>query len=348
MKRIVVLAEGAFGPHSSKTAVGLIRFGRFPVVAVIDSTKAGHTADEFIGEIGKGIPIVSDVDEAIRYNPTSLVIGISPVGGQLPDEWRKIIRRAIELGMDIESGLHQFLSEDPEFSKLAEKHGIKLIDYRKVPEKYNRIPDFKDFESFVVLVTGTDSNVGKMTTAVALERAAVRRGLKAVMAPTGQTGIMLEGWGVAIDHVLSDFVAGAVELLIREAERDMGAEIVFVEGQGSLYQPAYSGVALGLMHGSRPDAIVLVHNPNRKRIRHFPQVEIPPIEDVVRHHELVASFVKPSKVVAIALDTSELDEPAAIQKIREVQEKTGLPATDPIRFGADKLIDAVLEFRSKF
>ncbi len=343
MRRIVVLAEGAFGPHTSKTAVGLIRFSRSPVVAVIDSSKAGHTVDEFLG-IGTGIPIVGSVEEALRYEPTTLILGTSPMGGRIPEDWREIIKKAIEAGLDVESGMHQFLSEDKEFAELARKHGVRLVDYRRVPEEYNRIPDMRAPDAFVVLVAGLDSNIGKMTTAVELLRTAERMGVEGVvMAPTGQTGIMLEGWGIAVDHVLSDFVAGAVELLVRKAVEEHSGRIVLVEGQGSIYHPAYSGVALSLLHGSRPDALLLVHNPLRKGIRKFESVKIPPLREAIYHHELIASFIKPARVIAISVDTSELTDEEAENLIVELENELGIPVSDPIREGGGKLLSVILE-----
>ncbi len=343
MRRIVILAEGQFGPHTSKTAVGLIRFSRAPVVAVIDSTRGGHMASEFIGT-GEGVPIVASVEEALKYSPTTLVLGTSPMGGYITESWRSIIKDAIMHGLDVESGMHQFLSDDPEFVELSKKYGTKLIDYRKVPPEFNRIPDMREPDGFVVLVAGLDSNIGKMTTTVELLRAAERMGMKdVVMAPTGQTGIMLEGWGIAVDHVLSDFVAGAVELLVRKAVEEHGGKIILVEGQGSIYHPAYSGVALSLLHGSRPDAILLVHNPFRKHIRKFESVPIPPIKEAIAHHEMIAGFIKPAEVIAVSVDTSEMEEGEAEELIQELHEETGLPVSDPIREGGEKLLSVITE-----
>ncbi len=347
MRRIVVLAEGAFGPHTSKTATGLIRFSRLPIVAVIDSTKAGHKASDYIG-IGEDIPIVASIEEAMQFEPTTLILGTSPMGGMIPDEWRKIVVDAITHGLDVESGMHQFLSDDPEFVELSKKYGTRLVDYRKVPPEYNRIPDMQDTDGFVVLIAGLDSNIGKMTTAVELIRAAERLGRDdVVMAPTGQTGIMLEGWGIAIDHVLSDFLAGAVELLVRKAVTEHHGKIVLVEGQGSLYHPAYSGVALGLMHGSRPDGMILVHNPNRKAIRKFESVHLPPLKEAVYHHELIASFIKPSKVIGISVDTSDMDRGEAEKLLKELEVELGIPVSDPIRDGGEKLLKAIIQEAEK-
>ncbi len=347
VRRIAVLAEGAFGPHTSKTAVGLIRFSRDPVVAIIDSTKAGHTADEFIG-IGENIPIVASIDEAMQFQPTTLILGTSPMGGQIPEEWKEIIRKAITLGLNVESGMHQFLSDIPEFAGLAKQHGVKLVDYRRVPNEYNRIPDMRDPDAYVVLIAGLDSNIGKMTTTVELLRAADRLGVEGVvMAPTGQTGIMLEGWGIAVDHILSDFVAGAVELLVRKAAEERGGRIVLVEGQGSIYHPAYSGVALSLLHGSRPDGIVLVHNPLRKAIRKFESVKLPPLKEAIRHHEEIASFIKPSKVIAISVDTSELPKSEAEQVLKELEAELDIPVTDPIREGGERLLSIIVKSAEK-
>ncbi len=194
----------------------------------------------------------------------------------------------------------------------------------------------------IVLTVGSDCAIGKKTVAVELDLAARKRGLKSVFVPTGQTGMWIAGWGIAIDAVVSDFLAGAAERLVVEgAER--GGELLWVEGQGSLVHPAYSGVTMGLMHGATPHAFVLVHKARATHTEGYPDHPLPPLRDLVELHERASLPLRRAKVVAVALHTGGLEEAEARAEIAAVAEETGLPVDDPVRFGADTLLDAVLE-----
>jgi uncharacterized NAD-dependent epimerase/dehydratase family protein len=194
----------------------------------------------------------------------------------------------------------------------------------------------------IVLTVGSDCAIGKKTVAVELDRAAQRRGLRSVFVPTGQTGIWIAGWGIAIDAVVSDFLAGAVERLVVEGAA-RGGELLWVEGQGSLVHPAYSGVTMGLMHGAAPHAFVLVHKAGATRTEGYPDHPLPPLPELIELHERASLPLRRAKVVAIALHTGALGEDAARAEIARVREETGLPVDDPVRFGADTLLNAVLE-----
>ena len=343
-RRIVILAEATLDFHHGKTATSLLRYRPKDIVAVIDSQHAGETTEAVLGLAGE-TPIVRDMEEALEFRPTELLIGVAPTGGALPDEWRGQILNAIRHGVHIVSGLHHMLSEDEEFAREAAQHGSKLVDVRRPPKLTSvaRLAPRRP-ESTVVTFVGSDCAVGKMTAALETVAEARQRGLLAAFVATGQTGIMIEGSGIAVDRVIGDFMAGAVEQLVVDAAAS--ADWVFVEGQGSLLHPGYSGVTMSLLHGSAPDAMILVHPPGRESIDEY-SLPIPPLRDLVRVYEQAAAWVRPAPVAAIALNTRELDESRARTAVERAEEETGLPATDPVRFGARKLVDAVVSLRSQ-
>jgi uncharacterized NAD-dependent epimerase/dehydratase family protein len=335
-RRILVLGEGfSHDPHYGKTMRGIIRYGPDPVVAILDSARAGDTHD--------GIPIVGSVGDALRFDPTVAVVGVATQGGRFPPAWRELLKSCIAEGLDVESGLHELLTEDPELVELAQRSGVRLRDLRKPPDGLN-VPTGANLEvaARIVLTVGSDCAIGKKTVAVELDLEARRRGLRSVFVPTGQTGIAIAGWGIAVDAVVSDFLAGAAEQLVLEGAA-RGGELLFVEGQGSLVHPMYSGVTLGLVHGAAPHAFVLCHRAGATEIEGCPGHPIPPLAALVELHERIALPRRPAHVVCIALNTgdSERDEDAR-EAIAAVSAETGLPADDPVRFGSGFLLDAVL------
>lgn len=343
--RFVILADGQLEYHAAKTAIGVIRYGPHPVVAVIDRRNAGRTVAEALGSTGERlrVPVVASLAEALRgpIRPTALLIGIAPTGGRLPEAWRVIVREALEAGLDVHSGLHTFLGDDPEFGPLAERLGRRIVDYRRPPERAETAVGRRHRPgSRVVLTVGTDCAVGKMSVALELRRAAVEAGRRAAFVATGQTGIMIEGWGVAVDRVVADFLQGTCEWLVAEGEAR--GDWVFVEGQGSLDHPAYSSVTLGLIHGTTPHAMVLVHQVGLTEhdFSHLPDRSFPiaALRPFIAIHEAVAALVAPSRVVAVALNTVGLqDERAARAEIERVAAETELPVDDPVRFGPERL-----------
>ena len=339
-RRLVILAEGAFSVLGSKTATCVVRYRPDEVVAVIDSTNVGRTASDVLG-FGGAVPVVSTLEEALPYSPDALLIGIAPKGGKLPEAWRGFLEAAISQGLDVYSGMHTFLSDDPELVRMATQKGVSLIDLRKVPDD---LPVARclaaDVSAFVVLTVGTDCGTGKMTVSLEMALEARRRGLRAHFAATGQTGIYIAGEGIAVDRVVGDFIAGAAEKLVLDGAG--GNDVVFVEGQGSLIHPGYSGVTLALMHGALPDALILCHQPSRERVGEY-EVKIPPLAEVIRLHDCAAKHVKPSPVVGIALNCFDLSDEDTRSAILEAEKETGLPATDCVKFGAGKLVDAVVE-----
>ncbi len=338
-KRYLVLAEEKSGdPHYGKTARGVVKYGTDPVVAIVDSTRAGETYRE--------IPIVATVDEGLRYAPTTALVGVATQGGRFPPAWRQLLRICITGGLDVENGLHEFLTEDEELVALAARHGVALRDLRKPPPDLS-VPTGENLEvaAHIVLTVGSDCAIGKMTVSLELDRAARGRGLASVFVPTGQTGIAIAGWGIAVDAVVADFIAGAAERLVVEGAA-RGGRLQWVEGQGSLTHPAYSGVTLGLIHGSAPHAFVLCHRAGSTEVEGYPGHPLPSLGALVELHERISLPARPARVVAVALNTRALGDRDARASIAAAASETGLPADDPVRFGADRLLDAVLEDRS--
>lgn len=346
MRRIAILAEGSFGWHSGKTATGVIRYSQDTTVAVIDSTKAGQDVFQALGgPIGKGIPVVQDINEALTYQPDTLLIGIAPRGGALPESWRWQLLTAIEAGLNIISGLHVFLSDDPELRAAAKKHGVTIWDVRRPPEK-TRMAAFTPHRpgSHTVLLVGSDCGSGKMSTALEADAEAQRRGLNSSFVATGQTGMMISGSGLPVDRLIVDFTAGLVEEMVLDFSNQH--DWVFVEGQGALNHPGYSPVTLGLIHGSMPDALIFCHKAGQTTIEGYEHCSLPPLQRLFAINEQMANLVRsdqqpPCKIVAISLITQHLNEEDAHKAITELEVETGLPVTDTFRFGAGKLVNAL-------
>lgn len=343
-ERVAIFAEGLFAKHSAKTAHGVIRYGTREVVAVIDSTEAGRTAEQVVPFCLKPVPIVASLREAVELGADALLIGVAPTGGKLDPQWRAMLLEAIGQRLQIEAGLHTQLSEDSELRRAATRRGVALRDLRATPSElsvpegpYSRPDDVR-----VVHSVGSDTVIGKKVVTLELDRVARERGLRSVYVPTGQTGVAIAGWGIAVDHVISDYVAGAGEQLVREGAQR--GDLLFVEGQGALFHPAYSGVTLGLLHGSAPDLLVLVHKAGATAIRNYPDLPIPPLTELISAYEGVARHVRPTRVAAIALNTADLEsDEQARETIAAAQEETGLVADDVVRFGPGRVLEAVLE-----
>ena len=335
-RRILILGEGfSHDPHYGKTMRGIIRYGPDPVVVIVDSSRAGENHE--------GIPIVATVEDALPFGPTVAVVGVATQGGRFPPAWRELLKRSIANGLDVESGLHEFLSDDSELTRLAEKHGVVLRDLRKPPEGLS-VPTGANLEvdAKIVLTVGSDCAIGKKTVAVELDLEARRHGLESVFVPTGQTGIAIAGWGIAVDAVVADFLAGAAEWLVVEGAR-RGGKLLFVEGQGSLVHPMYSGVTLGLIHGAAPHAFVLCHKAGANEIEGCPGHPIPTLATLVDLHERISLPHRPAKVACIALNTGAIEtDDDARRAIEAAGVETGLPADDPVRFGGAYLLDALL------
>ena len=338
----LVLADGWLTERNAKTAHGVIRYGREPVVAVIDRDHAGRSLADVMPELGRDAPIVGSVDEALAYGPSSLLVGVATAGGWMPPEWRPWVVQAIEAGLEIASGLHRFLRDDPEFVELARAHDVTLWDVRDPPSD---IPLFSgrclSRHKKIVLTVGSDCAVGKMTAALELNAAARAAGHSTQFVATGQTGVLIAGSGICVDRVISDFVAGAAEQLV--CETHPATDVVVVEGQGSLWHPAYSGVTLGLLHGSTPHALVLCHQAGRVAIDEPPHTRLPPLTEMIRVYEEAAATVRPARVACVAVNCSGLSHDEARAELDRTEEATGLPAGDVFSGDAPKLWAAIDE-----
>jgi uncharacterized NAD-dependent epimerase/dehydratase family protein len=335
-ERLLILAEGySHDTHYGKTMRGVLRYRRDDVVGILDSQRAGETID--------GLPVVGTVDEALGLEPAAALVGVATQGGRFPPAWRELIRRCVEAGLHVENGLHEFLGDDPELVRLAGRHGVELRDLRRPPADLST-PTGGNMEhgATVVLTVGSDCAIGKMTVSLELDREARARGLASVFVPTGQTGIAIAGWGISVDAVVADFLAGATERLVLDGV-ERGGDLLFVEGQGSLLHPAYSGVTLGLVHGAAPHLFVLCHLAGLGEVEGYPGHPIPPLRELVELHERIALPARPAAVACVALNTSGLaTDDEARAAVAAVEAETGLPADDPVRFGAGRLVDAIL------
>lgn len=338
-RRYAVLTEGYLAdPSAGKTAHGVMRFRPEQIAVAIDSRYSGKRVCDVVPSLRCDAPIVASVDEAIASGATSLLVGVATHGGTLPTQLRPFVLQAIDAGLEIVNGLHQFFNEDAEFVERARKSGARLWDVRAV----GTIPPFRgaanNVPQQVVLAVGSDCAVGKMTAMLEIERAAHEAGTQAEFIATGQTGIMIAGSGICVDRVISDFVTGAAEQLVLNASPR--SEVLLVEGQGSIFHPAYAPVTFGLLYGSAPDALLLCHRPNMTHIDGFKN-SIASLTTLIAAHEMMLASVKPARVAAIALDTSAMDAASAARAIEDAERETGLPAGDAVRGDARKLWNAI-------
>jgi len=334
--KTVALTDGHTDPHSAKTAICVMRYRPELVVAVLDRQHAGRTAKELFG-VGAGVPVVgrlSDVPDA-----EALLIGVAPPGGQLPEGWRPIVCEAIERGMTILSGMHEFLGDDAELSTLAAEHGATLIDLRKNDE-HEVATGGREFrpDCLRIHTIAPDCSSGKMVAAVELARGLRTSGVDAAFVATGQTGMIVAGGGVAIDRVAADFTAGAAERLVLANQHH---EAIVVEGQGSLFHPRYSGVTLSLLHGVRPHAMIMVHPMGRTEVHNMPGVKLPTLERTIELYETAAGLMHPSRVIGVAVSGVGYSEAEVAAECDRLEQSLNLPATDPVCHGPGKLVAAV-------
>nr|MBA3710154.1 DUF1611 domain-containing protein [Planctomycetota bacterium] len=312
-RRMMILTQGSLGVFTAKTATCLLRYCADEVACVLD-TKAnvGKRLEDILG-VGAGIPIVATVADGLKHKPNQLVIGIAPVGGKLPTSWRKIILECIAAGMDIVSGLHQLLKEDTEFAAAAKRRKVRMWDVREAPEVSVLQDRLRDLPQRRIALVGSDCNMGKMVTSVELDRALRAAGYDSEFIATGQTGIMIAGSGIAIDHVISDYVNGAIEQLCYERRK---RQVVVVEGQGSVYHPAYSGVTVGMLHGTMPHAVIYQHVPTRTHVFHFDKkFPLMPVPQGIALVEALLEPVHPATVIAVSLNTFGMSDAEAARAV---------------------------------
>lgn len=336
----ILLHHGIRGTHG-KTGLALLRYSEAAIVVVIDQDCAGQSLAALTGT-SCSAPIVASVKDAFAYHPNMLAIGIAPAGGILPDTQFQDIRDAVAAGLSIANGLHTPLAQHPELTPLLAPNQT-IWDIRKEPDNLKiGSAQARQLANWRVLTVGTDMGVGKMSTSLELNRAALKVGLKSKFLGTGQAGLMIAGDGTALDAIRVDFAAGAVEQIV--VQFSSNSDIVFIEGQGSLLHPG-STATLPLLRGSQPTHLILVHRAGQIHVRNHPQVLIPPLMAVIQLYEALAyaagAFAK-TPVVAIALNTGHLNPEQAADAIAQTQAETGLPCTDPVRFGAELLLQAIL------
>jgi uncharacterized NAD-dependent epimerase/dehydratase family protein len=338
-RRMILLVDGYRDWHTAKTAICLLRYCPEEVVGVLDREMAGRTCQEVLG-IGGDIPVVGTVGEVPQAN--MLTIGIAPPGGKIPGRWRPIILEAIERGLNILSGLHDFLNEDPEIAEAARRRGVKLIDVRMNNERDVAQRQGIREGCLRIHTVANDCSCGKMVTAVEVTLGLRRRGIDAKFVATGQTGIMIEGDGCPVDRVICDFLNGAAEKLVL---RNQHHEVLVIEGQGSLFHPRYSAVTLGLLHGSMPDGLIVCYEMGRTHIAGMPQFPLPPLKKVIEYYEASANIMHPCRVIGIAVNGYKYPATEVAAECARVEAELGLPACDVIRHGPDKLVDAVLALK---
>ncbi|MBX7103981.1 MAG: DUF1611 domain-containing protein [Gemmataceae bacterium] len=349
--RAVVYCEAAFGTTTGKTAHGLVRrTRRYDVAAVIDSKRAGDDAGQALDGRANGIPIVASLTDACRVcesagrPATHFVIGLAPDGGQLDDNARAAVRQAMALGLHVDSGLHSFLSDDPELAELARRHHVNIRDVRKPPDRsqlHFYSGKIKDVTSLKVAVLGTDSAVGKRTTAWTLIDGLRAAGLTAEMVGTGQTA-WLQGaqYSITLDSLINDFVAGELEHAVWSAWNASRPDVIVIEGQGSLMHPAYPG-GFEILAACRPELVVMQHAPARREYDGFPGCPVAPLEKQIQAIELVST----SRVVGVTINHEDLDRAAVDAACTSISAATGLPACDVLIHGPQPIVAALLSNR---
>lgn len=334
---LALYMEGATTDFAGKLGFGVLRYSPNPVACVIDSHQAGRDAAEVTG-IPRNCPIVATIEEASALGAEVFVLGIAPPGGLIPAEWHPVIAEAVGRGMSVVNGLHDRLG--PRFPELAE--GQWIWDIRIEPEGLRPATGAaRALRARRLLMVGTDMGIGKMTAGLEIQKAAQARGMNAEFVATGQIGILLTGAGVPLDAVRVDFAGGSIE---REMMKYPEADLIIVEGQGSLLHPG-STATLPLLRGSMATHLVLCHKAGMKNLQRVPEIKIPPLRELCDLYEdlgeACSTFPRPV-TAAIALNTAHLSDEEAWAACADVSLDTGLPCTDPVRFGADDLVAAVL------
>ena len=340
-RRIVILTEGYTNPINAKTASCMIRYKPDEVVALLDSTQVGKTSQELLG-VGGALPVIAKLADAPAAN--TLLIGIAPSGGKLPAPWKRIVLDAVERGMNIVSGLHDFLSNDPDIAAAAQKRGVRIHDVRKNNERdVSHRKNLRE-DCLRILTVGQDCSVGKMLAAVEIVNGLKARGKDAKFVATGQTGIMVEGDGCPVDCVVSDFVNGAAEKLVLANQHH---DILVIEGQGSLTHPRYSAVTLGLLHGCVPHGMIMAYEAGRTKVLGMDYISLLPLKTHIEVNEMMASLQMPSRVIGIAMNSRLLSPTDAEAERRRVRDEFRVPVCDVVRDGPGDLVDAVLALQKE-
>ncbi len=345
----LVYCEGAFNTPNGKTAHGLVRFTeRYNVVGVIDSTYAAKDAGEVLDGKANGIDVFKDLKTAVttleeeNKSPKSLVIGLAPDGGRLPKEAKQTIKEALELGWNVDSGLHDFLTNDETLMAIARKNGCRVRDVRKTPDRdklHFFTGDIEKVDCLKLAILGTDSAIGKRTTAWILVHAFRKAGLKAEMIGTGQTGWMQGAkYSMILDSCINDFVSGEIEHAVVSAWKNEHPDVVVIEGQGSLMNPAYPG-GFEILAAGRPDYVILQHAPTRKEYDGFPGYRLHSLPEQIKALEVISG----KKVIAITVNHENMSKEEIGPACKDITIETGIPAFDVLAFGAEELVTLLKE-----
>ncbi len=339
-RRVVVLTEGLSDPFYAKTAMSLLRYRAADVVAVLDATQQGRCAGELFG-VGGDVPVVSSLD---NFDADAVFIGTASPGGKLPDAYRAHVLDALKRGIDVVSGLHDFLCDDAEFQTAATANHCQLVDVRRNRENTTSTGEpFRD-GCLRVHTVGQDCTLGKMVVSLEVQRELSARGRDAEFVATGQTGIMVSGDGVPVDCVVSDFVNGSVEALIRRHEH---RDILLIEGQGSISHPSFSAVTMGLLHGCQPHALIYCYEVGRQNVKGLDQVPLLDHHRMIEAYESIGSLRHPARVIGIGMNGRNVSDAEADEERQRMQEEFGLPVCDVYRDGPSALADAVVQFQEE-
>lgn len=340
-RRIALLTDGYSTPFLAKTAISLLRYRTSDIAAVVDQTAAGSTAQQLLGAGGE-IPVVGDLSEIDSAD--AVYIGIAPPGGRMPAEWRPCLLAALRQGMDVVSGLHDFLIHDDELLTVSRRSGARLFDVRRNQQNTTAKGHKFRSDNLRIHTVGHDCSVGKMVATLELQAGLTMAGHQARFIATGQTGIMISGAGLPIDCVVADFVNGAAEQLCVQHEEN---EFCLIEGQGSISHPAFSGVTVGLLHGCAPDGLIYCYEAGRQDVKGLDGVSLPAMEDQMAAYRTVANLRHPCRFIGMVVNTRTLTADAAAAEIDRVEQQFGLPACDVYRNGPQKLVKACQELRQE-
>lgn len=342
--KALVYCEGAFNTPEGKTAHGLVRFTeRYEVLGVLDHKYAGLDAGEVLDGKNYGIPVFRDMEDALARlgpdnQPASLVIGLAPDGGRLPAEAKVTIKKALEMGMNVDSGLHDFIYKNNELMAIAEKNNCRVRDVRKTPDRdelHFFTGKIEEVDCLKIALLGTDSAIGKRTTAWIVVHGFRKAGLKAELAGTGQTAWMQGAkYSMIMDSCINDFVSGEIEHAVHEAWKNESPDLIVIEGQGSLMNPAYPG-GFEILAAGRPDYVVLQHAPKRKEYDGFPGYVLHPLKEQINAIETISG----KKVIAITVNHEEMIKDEILPACKKITEETGLPAFDVLEYGAEGLVE---------
>src|SRR3989442_29827 len=350
MEKAVILCDGYFGQSTGKTANGLVRYSkRYEIAGVIDHAKAGRDAREVLDGKPNGIPIVANLKEAIdRCQPETLIIGVATFGGYIPKEFRPVIREAIEHRLNVVAGLHEFLNDDPEFVKLAETHGVRLVDVRK-PRPIRESKQFSDLARKLpclrIPVLGTDGAIGKRTTALLLTDALNAAGVPAAFVATGQTGLLQgSAYGVPLDSFKADFMVGELESEVVRAYDETRARVIVVEGQGSISHPAYVCGTRAIIMASMPSAILMMHAPARKT-RSFRRDVVawpmPGVDEEIEWLQFYARRIGGGEGVGVGINHENMTREEGGAVVGVYEQKYGTPTPHPLLPGRGKVVAAI-------